>query len=151
MSQTNILHMMHSDCGSLACINVCQEANIVKIKKWCTVGSNKQHLDGSPYDIPTETFRLIRVTWFNIIFIPCLYWAYRWLRYTCMINYIVRWGEVNWLFNVTINDISVIHVTAHGCVGGLNNLVSPPAHLCAVAYTRVVPKVRRHPLFSSYI
>ena len=23
------------------------------------------------------------------------------------------WGEVNWLFNITINDISVIYVTAH--------------------------------------
>ena len=30
-----------------------------------------------------------------------------------------QWGEVNWLFNVTINDISVIHVTAHRCAGGL--------------------------------
>ena len=30
-----------------------------------------------------------------------------------------RWGEVNWLFNVTINNISVIHVTAHRCAGGL--------------------------------
>ena len=27
--------------------------------------------------------------------------------------------EVNWLFNVTINDISVIYVTAHRCPGGL--------------------------------
>ena len=26
---------------------------------------------------------------------------------------------VNWLFNVTINDISVIYVTAHRCAGGL--------------------------------
>ena len=25
---------------------------------------------------------------------------------------------VNWLFNVTINDISVIYVTAHRCAGG---------------------------------
>ena len=24
-----------------------------------------------------------------------------------------------WLINVTINDISVIHVTAHRCAGGL--------------------------------
>ena len=32
----------------------------------------------------------------------------------------IRWGgEVNWLFNVTINDISVIYVTAHRCAGGL--------------------------------
>ena len=27
--------------------------------------------------------------------------------------------ELNWLFNVTINDISVIHVTAHRSAGGL--------------------------------
>ena len=26
---------------------------------------------------------------------------------------------LNWLFNVTINDISVIYVTAHRCAGGL--------------------------------
>ena len=28
-------------------------------------------------------------------------------------------GKANWLFNVTINDISVIYVTAHRCAGGL--------------------------------
>ena len=28
-------------------------------------------------------------------------------------------GEVNWLFNVTINDISVIYKTAHRYAGGL--------------------------------
>ena len=26
---------------------------------------------------------------------------------------------LNWLFNITINDISVIYVTAHRCAGGL--------------------------------
>ena len=31
-------------------------------------------------------------------------------------------SEVNWLFNVTINDISVIYVTAHRCAGGLKKL-----------------------------
>ena len=29
---------------------------------------------------------------------------------------------LNWLFNVTINDISVIYVTAHRCAGGLKKL-----------------------------
>ena len=33
-----------------------------------------------------------------------------------------RWGEVNWLFNVTINNISGIYVTAHRCTGGLKKL-----------------------------
>ena len=32
------------------------------------------------------------------------------------------WGEVNWLFNATINDISVIYVTAHRWAGGLKKL-----------------------------
>ena len=31
-------------------------------------------------------------------------------------NFMVK---VNWLFNVTINDISVIYVAAHRCAGGL--------------------------------
>ena len=31
----------------------------------------------------------------------------------------LSWIELNWLFNVTINDISVIYVTAHRCAGGL--------------------------------
>ena len=31
----------------------------------------------------------------------------------------IGWSEVKWLFNVTINDISVIYVTAHRCAGGL--------------------------------
>ena len=33
--------------------------------------------------------------------------------------YCLLFGEVNWLFNITINDISVIYVTAHRCAGGL--------------------------------
>ena len=40
----------------------------------------------------------------------CLVWVHIHVRWSC---------EVNWLFNVTINDISVIHVTAHRCAGGL--------------------------------
>ena len=35
----------------------------------------------------------------------------------CVPNKMVGW--LNWLFNVTINDISVIYVTAHRCAGGL--------------------------------
>ena len=30
--------------------------------------------------------------------------------------------EMNWLFNVAINAISVIYVTAHRCAGGLKTL-----------------------------
>ena len=35
------------------------------------------------------------------------------------IKLLVKRVELNWLFNVTINDISVIYVTAHRCAGGL--------------------------------
>ena len=31
----------------------------------------------------------------------------------------VKWCEVNFFFNVTVNNISVIYVTAHRCAGGL--------------------------------
>ena len=41
----------------------------------------------------------------------------------------VNWGEVNWLFNVTINDISVIYVTANRCAGGLEDKVEPTVGL----------------------
>ena len=34
-------------------------------------------------------------------------------------NHRVNGLRVNWLFNVTINDISVIYVTAHRCAGGM--------------------------------
>ena len=34
-------------------------------------------------------------------------------------NHTFKWGKVNWLFNVTIKNFSVIHVTAHRCAGGL--------------------------------
>ena len=40
--------------------------------------------------------------------------------HVCLFNtiqYVI--SEVNWLFNVTVNDISVIYVTAHRCAGGL--------------------------------
>ena len=33
-----------------------------------------------------------------------------------------RIGGMKWLFNVKINDISVIYVTAHRCAGGLKKL-----------------------------
>ena len=36
-------------------------------------------------------------------------------------THINDFGMVKWLFNVTINDISVIYVTAHRCAGGNGN------------------------------
>ena len=38
--------------------------------------------------------------------------------YMCSMT-LMRWMQVNRLFNVTINNTSVIHVTAHRCAGGL--------------------------------
>ena len=38
---------------------------------------------------------------------------------TIYVTVYLRNCVVNWLFNVTINDISVIYVTAHRCAGGL--------------------------------
>ena len=38
-------------------------------------------------------------------------------------NTILLRGDVNWLLNVTINDISVIYVTAHRCAGGQKKML----------------------------
>ena len=47
--------------------------------------------------------------WPDFVFLKCLLLKNVWLS----------WVELNCLFNVTINDISVIYVTAHRCAGGL--------------------------------
>ena len=39
-------------------------------------------------------------------------------NFVCFLRYMLML-MLNWLFNVTINDISVIYVTAHRCAGGL--------------------------------
>ena len=42
---------------------------------------------------------------------------------------------MNWLFNVTINDISVIRVTAHKCAGGLKKLdLRSGSHAIDISY-----------------
>ena len=48
-----------------------------------------------------------------------VFWLSNIPRYFCFLLKIYKWGEVILLFNVIINDISVIHVTAHRCAGGL--------------------------------
>ena len=55
---------------------------------------------------------------------------------------IIMWGEVNLLFNVTINDISVIYVTAHRCADGLEKKLD----------LRSVSQRHRHdnPVFNEY-
>ena len=55
---------------------------------------------------------------------------HRWITWSVMVRKLfliinAQWPwhfEVSWLLNVTINDISVIHVTAHKCAGGLKKL-----------------------------
>ena len=49
--------------------------------------------------------------------------AYTWLLPNCLnVSLFHTWVELKWLFNVTINDISVLYVTAHRCAGGLKKL-----------------------------
>ena len=59
----------------------------------------------------------------HIWLIPRLEWSvseYFWRPWLVCVSSFVRVSEwVNWLSNVTINDISVIYVTAHRCAGGL--------------------------------
>ena len=57
---------------------------------------------------------------------------------------------MNWLFNVTFNDISVIYVTAHICAGGLKkNLNLRPGshhHRHFVGFFNVPVQTTKYPL-----
>ena len=61
---------------------------------------------------------------------------------------------VNWLFNVTINDISVIYVTAHRCAGGLKKKLHLRSgsqrhrHFVGFFNVPVLAPTRDHPFYT---
>ena len=63
-------------------------------------------------------------------------------------------GEVNWLFNVTINDISVIYVTANRCAGGqkkkmdLRSGSQRHRHFVGFFNVPVLAPTRDHPFYT---
>ena len=62
-------------------------------------------------------------------------------------------GEVNWLFNVTINDISVIYVKAHRCAGGLKKLdlrwgSKRHRHFVRFFNVPILAPTREHPFYT---
>ena len=73
-------------------------------------------------------------------------------KYICAYKFWLM-GEVNWLFNVTINDISVIYVTAHRCAGGLKKLdlrsgSQRHRHFVGFFYVPVLAPTRDHPFYT---
>ena len=61
--------------------------------------------------------------------------------------------KVNWFFHVTINDISVIHVTAHRCAGGLKKLdlrsgFQCHRHFVGFFNVPVLAPTRDHPFYT---
>ena len=64
------------------------------------------------------------------------------------------WVELNWLFNVTINDISVIYVTAHRCAGGLKKKLDLRSgsqrhrHFVGFFNVPVLAPTRDHPFYT---
>ena len=64
------------------------------------------------------------------------------------------WVELKWLFNVTINDISVIYVTAHGCAGGLKKKLDLRSgsqrhrHFVGFFNVPVLAPTRDHPFYT---
>ena len=61
---------------------------------------------------------------------------------------------MNWLFNVTINDISVIYVTAHRCAGGLKKKLDLRSgsqrhrHFVGFFNVPVLAPTRDHPFYT---
>ena len=64
------------------------------------------------------------------------------------------WVELKWLFNVTINDISVIYVTAHRCAGGLKKKLDLRSgsqrhrHFVGFFNVPVLAPTRDHPFYT---
>ena len=64
------------------------------------------------------------------------------------------WVGLNWLFNVTIKDISVIHVTAHRCAGGLKKKLDLRSgfqrhrHFVGFFNVPVLAPTRDHPFYT---
>ena len=65
-----------------------------------------------------------------------------------------RTVELSWLFNVTINDISVIYVTAHRCAGGLKKKLDLQSgsqrhrHFVGFFNVPVLAPTRDHPFYT---
>ena len=70
----------------------------------------------------TRSAKLV-ITWYrgSFFLLENITNVYRLVQYlnSIYLNKNLSWVELNCLFNVTINDISVIYVTAHRCAGGL--------------------------------
>ena len=94
----------------------------VNVTKWLT-----------PFKVTLlQQFAVPLCSWvYYSIWIFCLFASV--YIYNCTIfptlNLHVHWLHSRWigelLFNVTINDISVIHVTAHRCAGGMKKKLYP--------------------------
>ena len=90
------------------------------------------HIDNKEYSVILKCVRSVNIcVWLEVRGIRCLT-----SQSTLFQLYIRRhidvqadWVELNWLFNVTINDISVIYVRAHRCAGGLKKEVGPTVGL----------------------
>ena len=64
---------------------------------------------------------------------------------------------MNWLFNITINDIPVINVTAHRCAGGLKKMLDLRSgsqrhrHFVGFFNVPVQTPTRDHPFYTAIL
>ena len=76
------------------------------------------------------------------------------IRYFSLLKWCWSWIELNLLFNVTINDISVIYVTAHRCAGGrkkkldLRSGSQRHRHFAGFFNVPVLAPTRDHPFYT---
>ena len=68
--------------------------------------------------------------------------------------HLLSWVELHWVFNVTINDISVTYVTAHICAGGLKKKLDLRSgsqrhrHFVGFFNSPVLAPPRDHPFYT---
>ena len=79
-------------------------------------------------------------------------WTVQTILSSCYLWWLIDW--LNWLLNVTINDISVIYVTAHRCAGGTEEEVVPTVglprhrHFAGFFNVPVLAPTRDHPFYT---
>ena len=101
---------------------------------------------------PSKDFRSVVVHWLQV-----MRDNYRVQRTYCLHKIkglIIRSEWVNWLSNVTINDISVIYVAAHRCAGGLKKKLDLRSgsqrhrHFVGFFNVPVLAPTRDHPFYT---
>ena len=110
---------------------------------------NKDAIGGRGWNIATQERKICDVEIEIVTFVHCPFDCYAVMHFIFFSNktlWLMVKMKVNWLFNVTINDISVKYMTAHRCAAGLKKLDLRSGSQCHRHFAGFfnVPVLHRH-------